>query len=55
MAEQVDERVEVNDELEQTVEESMKKKRGNEEAENIKQKASEWASDMAYFSWRDKL
>ena len=35
VAEQVEERVDVNDELEQTVEESRKRKRGNEEAEKI--------------------
>ena len=50
VAEQVEERVDVNDELEQTVEESRKRKRGNEEAENIEQKASEWVSDMAYIA-----
>ena len=55
MAEQVGERVDVNDELEQTVEESRKRKRGNEEAENSEQKASEWVFDMAYIAWRDKL
>ena len=55
MAEQVEERVDVNDELEQTVEESRKRKRGNEEAEKNEQKASEWVSDMAYIAWRDKL
>ena len=55
MTEQVGERVDVNDELEQTVEESRKRKRGNEEAENSEQKASEWVFDMAYIAWRDKL
>ena len=34
VAEQVEERVDVNDELEQTVEESRKRKRGNEETKN---------------------
>ena len=34
VAEQVEERVDVNDELELTVEEFRKRKRGNEEAEN---------------------
>ena len=34
MAEQVEERVDVNDELEQTVKESRKRKIGNKEAEN---------------------
>ena len=37
------------------MEESRKRKRGNEEAENSEQKASEWVSDMAYIAWRDKL
>ena len=55
VAEQVEERVDVNDELEQTVEESRKRKRGNEEAEKSEQKASEWVSDMMYIAWRDKL
>ena len=55
MVEQVEERVDVNDKLEQIVEESKKRKIGNEEVENIKQKASEWVFDMAYFAWRDKL
>ena len=41
VVEQVEERVDVNDELEQTVEKSRKRKRGNEEAENSEQKASE--------------
>ena len=48
MAEQVEERVDVNDELERTVEESRKRKRGNEEAKNSEQKASECVSNMAY-------
>ena len=55
MVEQVEERVDVNDELEQTMEESMKRKRGNEEAKNSEHKASEWVFDMAYIAWRDKL
>ena len=37
------------------MEESRKRKRGNEEAKNSEQKASEWVSDMAYIAWRDKL
>ena len=37
------------------MEESRKRKRRNEEAENSEQKASEWVSDMAYTAWRDKL
>ena len=52
---QGEERTEVNDELEQTVEESRKRKRRNEEAENSEQKAGDWVSDMAYITWRDKL
>ena len=52
---QGEERVEVNDELEQTVEESRKRKRGNEEVESNKQKAGDWVSDMAYIAWSDKL
>ena len=36
-----EERAEVNDELEQIVEESRKRKRGNEEAERSKQKSSD--------------
>ena len=50
VVEQVKERVDVNDELEQTVEASRKRKRGNEEEENSEQKASEWVSDMAYIA-----
>ena len=34
VVEKVEERVDVNDELEQTVEESRKRKRGNEETKN---------------------
>ena len=52
---QGEERDEVNDELEQTVEESRKRKRGNEEAESSEQKVGDWVSDMAYIAWRDKL
>ena len=37
------------------MEESRKRKRGNEEVENNEQKASEWVFDMAYIAWRDKL
>ena len=37
------------------MEESRKRKRGIEEAGNNEQKASEWVSNMAYISWRDKL
>ena len=47
---QGEERAEVNDELEKTVEESRKRKRGNEEAESSEQKASDWVSDMAYIA-----
>ena len=52
---QGEEMTEVNKELEQTVEESRKRKIGNEEKESSEQKASEWVSDMAYIAWRDKL
>ena len=52
---QGEERAEVNDELEQIVEESRKRKRGNEEEERSEQKAGDWVSNMAYSSWRDKL
>ena len=45
---QVEERAKVNEELEQTMEESRKRKRGNEEAEISERKASDWVSDMAY-------
>ena len=37
------------------MEESRKRKRGNEEVQNNGQNASEWVSDMAYIAWRDKL
>ena len=43
---QGEERAEVNEELEHTVEESRKRKRENEEAESSEQKASDWVSDM---------
>ena len=52
---QGEERAEVNDELKQIVEESRKRKRGNEEVESSEQKACDWVSDMAYIPWRDKL
>ena len=52
---QGEERDEVNEELEQTVEESRKRKRGNEEAESSEQKASDWVLDLAYVTWKDKL
>ena len=52
---QGEERAGVNEKLEQTVEESRKRKRGNEEAESIEQKPSDRVSDMAYITWRDKL
>ena len=52
---QSEERAKVNEELEQTVEESRKRKRGNEEAESSEQKASDWVSDMVSIAWRDKL
>ena len=47
---QGEERVEVNGELEQTVEESMKRKRGIKEAESSEQKAGDWVSNMAYIA-----
>ena len=37
------------------MEESRKRKKGNEEAKNSEQKVSDWVSDMAYIAWRDKL
>ena len=37
------------------MEESRKRKRGNEEAESSEQKASDWVSDMEYIAWRNKL
>ena len=37
------------------MEESRKRKRGNEEAERSEQKSSDWVFDMAYIAWRDKL
>ena len=41
LAGQGEERAEVNEELEQTMEESSKRKRGNEEAESSEQKAND--------------
>ena len=55
VAGQGEERAEVNKELEQTVEESRKRKIGNEKAESCEQKFGDWVSDMAYIDWRDKL
>ena len=55
MVEQAEERVDEDEDPEQTVENSRKRKRGNEETEIGKQKVSEWVSDMAYIAWRDKL
>ena len=52
---QGEERAEVNDELKKIVEESRKRKRGNEEPESSEQKAGDCVSDMAYIAWRDKL
>ena len=46
---------EVNKVFEQTVEESRKRKRGNEKAKSSKQKASDWVSDMDYISWKEKM
>ena len=50
-------RAEVNKEPEQPVEESRKRKRGDEEAkaESSGEKVSDWVSDIAYVAWRDKL
>ena len=52
-----EERVEVNREPEYSVEESRKRKRGDEgaRAERSGEKVSDWVSDMAYIVWRDKL
>ena len=47
---QGEERTEVNDELEKTVEESRKRKRGNEEVERNEQKSGDWVYDMAYIA-----
>ena len=55
VAGQGEEMAEVNEELEQTVEESRKRKRGNEEAYSSEKKASDWVSDLAYVTWKDKL
>ena len=55
VAGQGEERAEINEELEQTVEESRKRKRGNKEAESSEQKTSDWVSDMAYIAWKEKL
>ena len=52
---QGEERNEVNRVFEQTVEESRKRKRGNEEADSSEQKVNDWVSDMAYIAWKDKL
>ena len=37
------------------MEESRKRKRGNEEAESSDQKSGDWVSNMAYIDWGDKL
>ena len=50
VAEQGEERDEVNRVLEQIVEESRKRKRGNEETKSNEQKASDWVSEMAYIA-----
>ena len=55
MAKQDEERDDENEDPEQIVEKYRKRKRGNEEIEIGEQKASNWVSDMAYISWRDKL
>ena len=41
--------------FQKTVEESRKRKRGNEEAESSEQKASDCVSEMACIAWKDKL
>ena len=55
VAGQGEERAEVNEELEQIVKGSRKRKRGNEEAKSSEQKANDWVSDLAYIAWKDKL
>ena len=55
VAGQGEERPEVNEELEQTVEESRKRKIGNEKAESCEQQVGDWVFNMAYIDWRDKL
>ena len=52
-----EERAEVNREPEQPVEESRKRKTGDEEvrAESGGKKVSDWVSNLAYIAWRDKL
>ena len=47
----------MNREIEKLVEESRKRKRGDEEerVESSREKVSNWVSDMAYIAWRDKL
>ena len=55
VAGQGEERAEVNEELEQTMEESRKRKIGNEEAESSKQKDSDWVSEFAYVARKEKL
>ena len=54
---QGEEGAEVNEEPEQAVEESRKRKKGDEEvrAESSEEKASDWVFDMAYAAWKDKL
>ena len=47
---QGEKKAKVNDELEQTVEVSKKRKRGNEEAKNSEQKVGDWVFDMAYIA-----
>ena len=55
VAEQAEERVDEDEDPEQTVENSRKRKRGNEKTEINEQKSSNWVSDMAYIAWKDKL
>ena len=51
------ERVESRVEVEQPIEETRKRKIGAEEAgvESSGEKASDWVSEQAYVTWRDKL
>ena len=55
MARQAKDSDDENEYPEQIVEKSRKRKRGNEETEIGKQKASDWVYDMDYITWRDKL
>ena len=54
---QEEERVEARAKIEQPVEETIKRRRGVEEAraERREEKVSDLVSELAYFAWRDKL